>query len=192
MAWNLPPLAVTGSTIPAAWGNATRQSLLETAPGQVTDKGQLFWGSTDGEVSPLDPPSGTGQAYLVIERGTSVVSWRLGTFATAQIPSLSASKITSGSFATAQIPNLDAGKITSGTFSTGEIPDLDAGKITGGTFDTGRIPDLDADKVTSGTLAAARLPSINAATVDGFSFQSLTQAAYDALTPNANTIYLIT
>ena len=60
MAWNLPPLAVTGSTIPAAWGNATRDSLLETAPGQVTDKGQIFWASADGEVSPLAPPSGTG------------------------------------------------------------------------------------------------------------------------------------
>ena len=139
MAWNLPPLAVTGSTIPAAWGNATRDSLLETAPGQVTDKGQIFWASTDGEVTPLDPPSGTGQGYLVIERGTSAVTWRLGTFATAQIPSLSASKI------------------------------------------------------TSGRLTQARLPSsVAAASVDGFSFQSLTQAAYDALTPNANTIYLIT
>ena len=110
MAWNLPPLAVTGSTIPAAWGNATRESLLETAPGQVTDKGQIFWASTNGAVSPLAPPSGTGVSYLSINRGTSVISWG----------------------------------------------------------------------------------SVAAATVDGFSFQSLTQAAYDALTPNANTVYLIT
>ena len=32
----------------------------------------------------------------------------------------------------------------------------------------------------------------DAASVDGFSFVSLTQAEYDALTPDANTIYLIT
>ena len=107
MAWNLPPLAVTGSTIPAAWGNATRDSLLETAPGQVTDKGQIFWASADGEVSPLAPPSGTGLAYLVINRDNSVVGWGLGTFATAQIPDLDAAIITSGTFDTARIPNLD-------------------------------------------------------------------------------------
>ena len=32
----------------------------------------------------------------------------------------------------------------------------------------------------------------DAASVDGFSFVSLTQAEYDALTPDANTIYLVT
>ena len=76
MAWNLPPLAVTGSTIPAAWGNATRESLLETAPGQVTDQGQIFWASADGEISPLDPPSGTGAGYLSINRATSQLGAR--------------------------------------------------------------------------------------------------------------------
>ena len=175
MAWNLPPLAVTGSTIPAAWGNATRDSLLETAPGQVTDKGQIFWASADGEVSPLAPPSGTGTGYLVINRGTGVVSWGLGTFATAQIPNLAASKITSGAFDTARIPDLGANKITSGAFSTNRIPNLGADKITFGTFDTGRIPT-----------------NIPAASVNGFSFEDLTQAAYDALTtPDADTVYLI-
>ena len=34
--------------------------------------------------------------------------------------------------------------------------------------------------------------SSNAATVDNFSFVSLTQAEYDALTPDANTVYLVT
>ena len=32
----------------------------------------------------------------------------------------------------------------------------------------------------------------DAASVNGFSFVSLTQAEYDALTPDANTVYLVT
>ena len=159
MAWNLPPLAVTGSTIPAAWGNATRDSLLETAPGQVTDKGQIFWASADGEVSPLAPPSGTGTGYLVINRGTGVVSWGLGTFSTAQIPNLAASKITSGAFDTARIPDLGANKITSGAFSTNRIPNLGADKITFGTFDTGRIPEITSSKIGDDQILRRHIPN---------------------------------
>ena len=64
MAWNLPPLAVTGSTIPAAWGNATRDSLLETAPGQVTDKGQIFLGQRGRRSQPARPSERHGHGLL--------------------------------------------------------------------------------------------------------------------------------
>lgn len=46
------------------------------------------------------------------------------------IPSLSASKITTGTFATARIPNLDASKINSGVFNEARIPSLSISKIT--------------------------------------------------------------
>ena len=49
---------------------------------------------------------------------------------------------------------------------------------------------------TFGTVSGERLAQAiaagDAASVDGFSFVSLTQAEYDALTPDANTIYLVT
>ena len=64
-------------------------------------------------------------------------------------------------------------------------------------------PELDAglrSKMrptrTFGTVSGERLSQAiaagNAGKVDGFSFVSATQAEYDALTPDANTIYLIT
>lgn len=68
----------------------------------------------------------------------------------ADVPSLSASKITSGTFGTARIPNLSASKITNGTMS--------ADRIGSGTLNSSRIPNLDASKITSGTIASARLP----------------------------------
>ena len=49
---------------------------------------------------------------------------------------------------------------------------------------------------TFGTVSGERLSQAIAAgdatSVDGFSFVSLTQAEYDALTPDANTVYLVT
>ena len=66
----------------------------------------------------------------------------------------------------------------------------------------GAAPELDQDQVedatdeTFGTVSGERLSQAiaagNAGKVDGFSFVSATQAEYDALTPDANTIYLIT
>ena len=95
------------------------------------------------------------------------------------IPALPASKITSGSFNADRIPSLPASKITSGSFADTFIPSLAASKITSGTFGTALIPNLAASKTTSGTFNADRVGV------------SLTQAAYDALTPDANTLYFI-
>lgn len=73
------------------------------------------------------------------------------------IPSLSASKITSGTLDTARIPSLDASKVTSGTFDDARIPSLNASKVTAGIFDSARIPNLDAAIITSGTFDNARI-----------------------------------
>lgn len=73
------------------------------------------------------------------------------------IPSLSASKITSGTLDTARIPSLDTSKVTSGTFDDARIPNLNTSKVTAGIFDVARIPNLDAGLITSGTLDNARI-----------------------------------
>jgi hypothetical protein len=65
--------------------------------------------------------------------------------------------ITAGAdLAAADIPNLSATKITSDTLGTDRIPNLAASKITSGTLGTDRIPSLSADKITSGTLPQSR------------------------------------
>lgn len=67
----------------------------------------------------------------------------------------------SGTFNTANIPNLNASKITAGTLSADRIGvgTLSVGKIdaTSGTFNTANIPNLNASKINAGTLDAARI-----------------------------------
>ena len=89
----------------------------------------------------------------------------LTNFASVQIPSLNAAKITSGTFGTSFIPSLDVSKITSGIFGTSFIPSLDVSKITTGTFGTSFIPSLDASKVTTGTFTASQIPSLDASKI---------------------------
>lgn len=50
----------------------------------------------------------------------------------------------------ADIPGLTASKITSGVLDSGRIPSLDASKIASGTFVDARIPSLNASKITNG------------------------------------------
>ena len=54
-----------------------------------------------------------------------------------------------GTATAAQIPNLSATKITSGTFGADRIPALSASKITSGTFGADRIPALAISKITN-------------------------------------------
>jgi len=54
-----------------------------------------------------------------------------------------------GTATAAQIPNLSASKITSGTLGADRIPALSASKITSGTFGADRIPALAISKITN-------------------------------------------
>jgi len=89
----------------------------------------------------------------------------------ADIPNLSAAKITSGVLSSAdRIPTLPSSKIDSSTtfaksminaaeeWPVDDIPDLPATKITSGVFASAdRIPNLSAAKITSGVMSAARI-----------------------------------
>ena len=93
-----------------------------------------------------------------------------GALTESQIPSLSASKITSGTFDDARIPGLPASRIDEGAFHEDRIPPLPAARINSGTLDVARIPDLAAAKITSGTLDVARVPDLAAAKITSGTF----------------------
>jgi len=86
-------------------------------------------------------------------------------FATAQIPNLPTTKITSGSFNAGRIPILPTSRITTGTFNLNRIPSVDDARIPdletlsyGGAFAGAQIPSLVASKITTGTFNANRIP----------------------------------
>ena len=85
-----------------------------------------------------------------------------------------------GKILLANIPNLPASRTTSGAFTTARIPNLPASKITSGALATARIPSLAASKTTSGRFDVDRIAWTGS------------QADYDALTPDSDTIYFIT
>jgi hypothetical protein len=83
----------------------------------------------------------------------------------AQIPSVPVTKLT-GVLSDSQIPSLSASKITSGTFSSSRIPSLDASKVTTGTLGSDRIPTLAQSKISGlGTALASKVS--NTTTVNG-------------------------
>ena len=73
---------------------------------------------------------------------------------------------------------------------------VDHGNLVGAPPELTQAQVEDATDGNFGTVSGERLSQAiaagNAGKVDGFSFVSATQAEYDALTPDANTIYLIT
>ena len=81
-----------------------------------------------------------------------------GAFATAQIPSLDAGKVTTGQFPLARMPRAASGQFLEGNgigadpifnaLGAGDIPSLDAGKITSGVFTEARIPHTFANVIT--------------------------------------------
>ena len=66
MAYELPPLAVTGAIITAAWGNATRSSIAETAPAKATTKGDL-WAATGLNAGARVGFTGTDGQFLITD-----------------------------------------------------------------------------------------------------------------------------
>ena len=73
---------------------------------------------------------------------------------------------------------------------------IDHGNLVGAPPELTQAQVEDATDENFGTVSGERLSQAiaagNAGKVDGFSFVSATQAEYDALTPDANTVYLIT
>ena len=133
---------------------------------QIAPTGYVKIGTTsfDGD----DINLAAGKEYQI--NGTQITYTNLGgTIATAQIGDtqvtnakivdMAATKLT-GTIATARVPSLPASQITSGTFATARVPSLPASQITSGTFNTARIPSLPASQITSGTFDAARIPSL--------------------------------
>ena len=117
------------------------------------------------------------------------------TWSAAQIPNISASKITSGTLDAARVPNIDASKVTSGTFADGRIPNLAASKITSGTFSADRIPNLAATKITSGTLGVDRIPTLTAAKIPNLDTGKLTSGtlgvARGGTGKSSGTVYMV-
>ncbi len=67
----------------------------------------------------------------------------------------------------ADIPNLSAGKITTDTLHADRIPNLSADKITADTFHINRIPDIGASKIDAGTFGAGNYTFPSNLTVSG-------------------------
>ena len=73
-----------------------------------------------------------------------------------------------------------AGDVSIGlTLTADDIPDISAAKITSGQLNANQIPDLSANKISDGTLSSGLFPASRPP------HQSLTQTAYDALTPSS-------
>ena len=120
--------------------------------------------------------------------------------------SISANRIdaTSGTFNTANIPNLSAAKITSGDISadrmkTYAISAINA-DLSSATINSAHIPNLSADKITSGDISADRMKTyaisaINAdltsATINEAHIPSLSANKIDVLTKDGTSgVYL--
>lgn len=80
----------------------------------------------------------------------------------------------------ASLPGLDSALLdATGRVLLAAIPNLPASRITSGALGTARIPNLSANKITSDRFHVDRI---------GY---RRTQAEFDALTPVADTVYII-
>ena len=157
---------------------------------------------------------GATALQAIASSGTTILGWtnnRLRQFIAAALPPATAAQAIAATgtdrltwtvtrlreLVTAALPTMTQTDIDNTTTDrkavTGELIAANAG---------GAPPELDQDMVedatdeTFGTVSGQRLAQAiaagNAGKVDGFSFVSATQAEYDALTPDANTVYLVT
>jgi len=110
--------------------------------------------NADGMPDLISANSGGNTVSVLFNTAGPIASYR-GSFTGNAIglTNLDATKIV-GTLASAQIPNLDASKITSGVFGVAQIPNLDASKIITGTLSdsrlSGNIPRLNANNEFTG------------------------------------------
>jgi hypothetical protein len=106
--------------------------------------------------------NGIARQTLQIKRATVTASSGTLEFSTARrwwdLVTYLIANYSTEQFASANIPNLDASKITTGSLGVDRIPGLPASKISSGVLDLARTPDYPASKVTSGTFNEARIP----------------------------------
>lgn len=74
MAYNLPPLAVTGVIIPAAWGNAARDSIAATAVGLASAAGQIPYATGANALAML--AAGSANKLLGMNSAGTAPEWK--------------------------------------------------------------------------------------------------------------------
>lgn len=146
---SLATVNATGTVTAGAFsttGNATAATFIGAVTGNVTGDVTGSSGSCTGNAataskwaSPTTLTVSGDMTGSVVFDGSDTTEELVLTAAleAADIPNLSANKITSDTLATARIPNLSANKITSDTLNVARIPDLNASKIDAGTFGAG-------------------------------------------------------
>ncbi len=120
-----------------------------TAPQSVTSIGLSFSDVFSVSNSPVTS-SGTLTATLLQQTANTVFA---GPASGSGVPSFR-------SLEAADVPTLSASKISSGVFDSGRIPSLDASKITSGVLSTSRLPDPQAKTYTVTGLPTATLGKI--------------------------------
>lgn len=97
--------------------------------------------------------------YMIITHSTGAVRRYpiSGLIRAADIPDISAAKITSGELSADRVPNLNASKINAGELAAARIPSINASKVGAGTLGVDRIPALSAAKITSGAFGTVRI-----------------------------------
>lgn len=108
-----------------------------TAPPSVSSVGLSFSDLFSVTGSPVTT-SGTLAATLVQQPANRVF---------AGPPSIPAGTPSFRALVEADLPSISASKVTSGVFDSGRIPSLDASKIVSGVFQQSRIPSLDASTI---------------------------------------------
>lgn len=146
---SLATVNATGTVTAGAFsttGNATAATFIGAVQGNVTGDVTGSSGSCTGNAataskwaSPTTLTVSGDMTGSVVFDGSDTTEELVLTAAleAADIPNLSANKITSDTLGTARIPNLSANKITSDTLNVARIPDLNASKIDAGTFGAG-------------------------------------------------------
>jgi hypothetical protein len=193
--------AKADANAPALTGSGTAVNM--TVSGTLNSTGTLQIGgvsvtSTAAELNILDGATVTTAELNYLDGVTSNVQTQLdakqgsGSYLTGN-ETITLSGDATGSGTTAITVTVDMSGLSGTTYAAGSganITALNASNISSGTISDARLPASITSDITGN--AATATTATNALAVDGKSVSVLTQAAYDALTPDANTLYFIT